>query len=105
LSLDTIDVTAHDSPSGFREFIAGLADAGEVTIEMIFDPDNATQALLRTDLTSRTATTYTVTMSEPTTPQTWAFTGIVTAFEPSAPVDGALTVSVTIKITGVVTVT
>lgn len=103
LSLDTIEVTAHDSPSAFREFVAGLGDAGEVTVEMFFDPDNTGQASLRTDLTSRTSTSYSVTFPDPT-PQVWTFTGFVTAFEPSAPVDGALTVSSTIKITGVVTV-
>jgi len=35
LSADTIDVTTLDSTGGYREFIAGFKDAGEVALEGI----------------------------------------------------------------------
>lgn len=37
ISVETIDVTTHDSPDGFNEFIAGMADGGEVTFDLVFD--------------------------------------------------------------------
>lgn len=36
---ETYDVTAHDSPPNFREFISGLIDGGEVSVECHYDPD------------------------------------------------------------------
>jgi hypothetical protein len=42
---DAIDVTYMDSASSFREYIAGLIDAGEVTVEMNWVP-SATDPIL-----------------------------------------------------------
>jgi hypothetical protein len=42
MSRDTIDVTNHQSPSGFAEFLAGLADGGEVTFTIEYDPEDPT---------------------------------------------------------------
>ena len=38
LSADTIDVTTLESDGGYREFIAGFKDAGEVALEGYFVP-------------------------------------------------------------------
>lgn len=40
---DSIDVTSHQSPDGYKEFIAGMRDAGEVDCEANWLPTNATQ--------------------------------------------------------------
>lgn len=42
-SKDTIDVTSHDSVDGFREFLAGLKDNGEVGMSGNWVPGDATQ--------------------------------------------------------------
>jgi hypothetical protein len=42
LTLETIDVTNHSSTSGWREFVAGLKDGGEVTFDIVYDPAGAT---------------------------------------------------------------
>ena len=102
LSLETIDVTAHDSPGAMREAIASLIDPGDVTVELIFDPDAATHIAMRTDLTSRTATAYSITFVD-ATPTVASFQAFVTAFGVNLPVDGAMTASLTLKITGTVT--
>lgn len=104
LTMDTIDVTSHDSTGAWREFVAGLIDGGEITLDLIFDPDNTGHANLRTDLTARTSNTYDVRFVDPT-PQIWSFTGFVTGFQPESPVDGDLTAAVTVKSTGAITVT
>lgn len=102
LSADVVDVTAHDSPSGFREFVATLVDSGEVSFELVFDPDHATHIALRTDETSRLLRNFQLIFPDATNTQ-WDFAAFVTNFEPSAPVDGALTASLTVKLTGVPT--
>ena len=41
LSADTIDVTTLDSDGGYREFIGGFKDAGEVSLEGFLNPKRA----------------------------------------------------------------
>jgi len=101
-SLDTIDVTAHDSStSNFREFIAGLRDAGEVSFELNFDPDGTTHKAasggLIYILEEATEQDWVLTMPDTST---CSFTGFLTSFEPSFPHDDKITASGTIKITG-----
>lgn len=99
VSMDTIDVTTHDSTDAWREFIAGLKDGGEVSLDLVYDPDNASQTLLRTDLDARTVNTYSITLTD-ATPATITFSCLVTAFEPSAAVEDELGLSATLKVTG-----
>jgi hypothetical protein len=40
VSVAVVDVTAHDSPDGFSESLAGIAEAGDVTFELFFDPND-----------------------------------------------------------------
>jgi len=109
ISLDTVDVTEHDSATAWEEVVATILRSGEITIDIVYDPNaathkNATGGLLN-DLTTRTATTYSIVF--PTAPAvTWTFTNCyVIGFEPSMPVDGALTASVTLKPTGAINIT
>jgi len=56
LSVDTIDATTHQSADYFKEYLPGLIDAGEVSIEGLFDyADTTGQQALITDLNSRTS--------------------------------------------------
>ena len=103
LSLDTEDVTTHDSTGAWEEHVGTILRSGEVSIDLIYDPNaathkNASGGLLY-DLISRTAQTYSIVFPSTAT-VTWQFSAFVTGFEPAAPVDGALTASVTLKITG-----
>jgi hypothetical protein len=103
LSLDTEDVTTHDSTAGWEEVVATIIRSGQVTFEIEYDPNAATHKNaaggLLYDLASRTANAYTLVFPS-TAAVTWTFTAFVTGFEPSAPVEGALTATVTMKITG-----
>lgn len=40
--VETIDVTSHDSGSAYRQKIASFIDAGQVNLDLNFDPNNAT---------------------------------------------------------------
>jgi predicted secreted protein len=103
LSLDTADVTTHDSTLGWEEVVGTILRSGEITIDLEYDPNAATHKNLSGgllyDMTSRTATAWTLTF--PSVPAvSWTFNAFVTKFEPAAPHDADLTASVTLKITG-----
>lgn len=102
LNVDTIDVTTHDSANATREFVMGLIDAGEITFEIVYDPDNATHTALRTDLAARTSATYTLTFTD-TSPAIATFTAYVTRFAITAAADGALMANATLKVSGLPT--
>lgn len=106
LSLDTEDVTSHDSTSAWEERAGTILRSGEMTVDIVYDPAHATHknagSGLLADLVGRAAATYTLVFSDAATTE-WTFSAFVTGFEPGMPHDGALTASVTFKPTGVIT--
>lgn len=100
LSVDTEDVTTHDSTGAWEEHVATIIRSGEVSMDIVYDPaegtHDATTGLLSLK-ESRTLAGFSVVFPDSTA---WAFAAYVTGFEPSAPHDGALTASVKLKITG-----
>jgi hypothetical protein len=100
LALDTEDVTSHDSTGAWEEVVATILRSGEVTLDIVYDPaggthDDTTGLVYRLD--NRIRSHFDLIFRST---NNWTFFGFVTGFEPSAPVDGALTASVTIKIDG-----
>lgn len=100
MSRDDIDVTDHDSPDSFREWIPGLKDGGEVPIEGHLIPTNETQKGLLAALDVDEPEAWTIEF--PTVPKLYVvFSGYVHNYKVgSAPVDGVMTFSCTIKVTG-----
>ncbi|MVO87932.1 outer capsid protein Hoc [Streptomyces sp. p1417] len=98
---ETYDVTAHDSPEGWREFIGGLKDGGEVEIEVNYDPRE--HDALFADFADALPRSYKVVW--PGTLGSWAFAAILTNFEPEAPHDDKLAASLTFKVSGKPTIT
>lgn len=97
--VDTIEVTNHDSADAFKEFLAGLVDGGEITIEGNFIAGDTTgQIAFNTDLQARTSRTCVITM--PNSLGTWTATAIATGFDPSYPHDGKISFSASVKISG-----
>jgi len=103
LSLDTQDVTSHDSTGAWEEVVPTILRSGEIKLDLVYDPNAATHKYaaggLLSDMVLRTATAYSLVFPS-TAPVTFTFNAFVTGFEPSAPHDGALTASATLKITG-----
>ena len=100
LEADTIEVTNHSSPGAWREYIAGLLDAGEVTFDVNYLPGDATHDAttgLQANLLARSVDSYRLTWP---TADTVTFPAFVTGFETGAPVDDALSASVTLKVAG-----
>ena len=104
LSLDTEDVTSHDSTGAWEEVVGTILRSGEVTMDIVYDPAHATHKNaaggLLYDLAARTQIdTFHLIFSDAATID-WTFKAFVVGFEPSAPVGGALTASVKFKLTG-----
>lgn len=99
LSREVIDVTDLDDDA--RAKIAGLLDAGEVTLELNYEPDDTQHAQILTDILSSDggSAAYSILFSDAAT-TTKTFTAFVSAFEPSASVGDKLSASVTLTITG-----
>lgn len=95
ISVDEVEITNHSSADDFKEFVAGLIDGGEFSVE-----GNLTSAIvtgLYADLLARTSKSYVVTFPNS---MTWTFTGYPKSFETDAPVDGKLGFSATFRVTG-----
>jgi predicted secreted protein len=97
ISREAYDVTTHQSPDAWREFIGGLKDGGEVTVDINYDPD--VHDTLVADFEDPDPRNYQ--LAWPTTPETvWSFPAILTGFEPEGPHDDKLTGSLTFKVAG-----
>lgn len=102
-SRDQLDATTNDSASASREFIPGLKDGGEVTLEGNWVPADAGQVALLASYNN--GTTAAVVITYPSTSGTCSFNGFVSNWAVSSPHDEKLTFSATIKVTGPVTYT
>jgi hypothetical protein len=99
ISLDTEDVTTHDQATAFEELVATILRSGEVSLDIAYDPNGATHADLVDSIEARIIYDFSIVFPSSGT-VTWNFDAFVTGFEPSAPVDGALTGAVKLKISG-----
>lgn len=99
LARDAVDATHTASEEGWREFIPGLKDAGEVSIELNFVPGSESTALLMEAFNADDPVSCKITF--PDSPATeWTFAAIMTGFETEAPVDDKLTATATFKLSG-----
>ncbi|MGJ5817038.1 phage tail tube protein [Paludibaculum fermentans] len=107
LSAEQIDVTTHDSSGSYREFVQSFKDSGEVTLNLVYDPSDTTQgnstgllSLFNSGAVTAMAISYP--MTSPVKKLT--FTGIVIGYEwGNAEISSALEATVTVKVSGAVT--
>ena len=102
MSRNPIDVTTRDSTNYWREFLKGFKDGGEVTFNVIFDPGlagHASAAGLLSDFNEDGVTlpAWQMTFADATA---WTFNGFLSGQEVGQPLDDALTMDVTLKISG-----
>lgn len=103
LARDTLEATHHQSPDMWREFIKGLKDGGEVSLDLNFLPFHATHNAatgILADFDDDTNISEWVVTFPDAGATAWTFDAIVTGFEPAQPFDEKLTASVTLKVTG-----
>jgi predicted secreted protein len=98
----TIDVTSLDSVDGYREFIASFRDAGTVVLEMNFTRDGFDD--MNDDFESDDAVDYRIILPDTGNTQ-FDFSALVSDLGMAVPLDDKVTASVSLKITGPVTLT
>jgi len=97
LSRETVDVTSHDSEDAWMEFVGGLKDSGEVSVEVNYDP--AKHDIFVDDFADDTPRNYQLIF--PTNPAvTWTFKALLTGFSSEAPYDDKLSAELTLKVSG-----
>lgn len=100
LSADTIDVTTLDSDGGYKEFIGGFKDAGEVSLSGFFDNTTGKgQAEMYAAFESGEVTDFVIEFPEALNTK-WTFKGVVTGFETGATLEDPVSFSSTIKVSG-----
>ena len=100
LTADSIDVTTLESSGGYREFIAGFKDAGEVSIEGYFNNTTGKgqaelYALFESGATEDFAIKFPASLNAK-----WTFKGVVTGISTSAGLEDPVGFSATIKVSG-----
>lgn len=105
-SMEPIDLTSHDSADAFREFVAGLHDGGEITIEGNFIVGDTTgQIAMHTDFQATTVKAWIIKFPSWASAPQVAGNGFITAFSLDFPFDGKISFTATIKVTGKPTLT
>ncbi len=98
---ETIDVTTHDSPGDFREFIGGIRDGGTIAIQYRFAPTDAGQAALEAAAEDGEVHSFQIVFPA-AIGKRWDVSAVVTESGTSeAPVEGVLNGMATIKVSGV----
>jgi predicted secreted protein len=100
MTRDTIDTTSLDTAGGFRTYITGFRDGGDVTLVMNFTRDG--YEAMRIDFTTDDSVNYQIVLPDEGA-TTLDFAGRVTDLPMSIVPDDKITMTVTIKITGEVT--
>jgi predicted secreted protein len=97
-----VDVTSHSTGVPWRQKIITLLDAGKVQAKIFYIPTGTTHNVatgLLGFLTNRTLKNWKIVWPDSGS-TTFAFSGYVTAFQPTAPVAGVVEATLTIEITG-----
>lgn len=97
LSRTSQDHSAHDSPNNTKEYAPGMVDPGEVSLTLNWSSIETTHQTLRDDIFDQTVRDYKI--EEPDGASV-AFSGFVTGFSWTRPVDDKLTADVTMQVTG-----
>lgn len=99
-SADSIEVTTLDVVDGYKKFMPGLKDGGEVSVSGFFDSADAGQLSLDTAFEAGTEDTYIITFPA-TIGATFTFAAIVTKYTPGeVNTEDPLSFELTLKVCG-----
>lgn len=95
---ETVDVEDLDPADGVKKKLAGLIDAGEVSLTLNFDPTNTGHTALEGDFYAGVERKYRIKLPNN---YGWTFSGLVTGFAPNDIASGdVVQVEVTIAVSG-----
>ena len=99
-STDSIDITTLDVVDGYKKFMPGLKDGGEVTVSGFFDSADVGQLALDTAFEAGSEDTYIITFPA-TIGATFTFAALVTKFAPGeVNTEDPLSFELTLKVSG-----
>jgi len=99
MTADAVDVTDHDSADGWKEYIGGLKDGGEVGYKINWDPADSQHDTLVAAVGEKKY--WKITFPDGTSTAT--FQGVMTKYAPEMPLDDKMTAEIGIKVSGKVT--
>lgn len=100
VSRETVDNTSHSSTDRWREYVSGLRDGGEMSLDVAFDPATGGDIYdFFSDIGADTAGYYKLVFNDAGNRE-WGFAAWVTQITPTAPLDDKRMFSVTFKLTG-----
>jgi len=99
MSLDTVDVTTHDQADAWEQVAPTILRSGTVTVDIVYDPDDTEHVAALANMVGKATAAFELQFPDSAYTE-YEFDAYVTGFTPTAPVDGALTASITLKITG-----
>jgi len=94
---DRIDATHYQSPDRRREYISGLIDSGEASIELNWEPGSDTDVLLRDLFTSGATVEHRITFPNDVT---LTYDASLIGYSKAIPVDDRMTATITIAVSG-----
>lgn len=100
MSRDSVEVTHELSPNAWREFIAGLKDGGEVSLELNFVPGGSAIAAMMAEFALESSEATKNRQVNFPDGSYFAFAAFLTGNEPAAPIDDKMALSLTFKVTG-----
>lgn len=98
-SADEVEVTDMGNTDGYREYLPGFKDGGEVSVSGYMDGEDAGQARLYELMESGDVVDCKIQFPAKIG-KTWSFKAGVTKFTTSADVDDAITFEATLKVSG-----
>lgn len=99
ISAETTDVTALDNTTGYKEYLGGFKDGGEVPLEGFLDGNDAGQDAMYTAMEDQEVHQFAIVFPE-AIGKTWTFPGVVTKFATSAALNDGIKFSASVKVTG-----
>lgn len=93
-----IDVTSHDSDDSYEEFIPGLKNGGEITVECNYIDSDAGQSGMYADFEAGTRRPFAINL--PGTTLGWSGNGYISSYQITTPTTEQLKLVATIKVTG-----
>jgi hypothetical protein len=102
-------IEASHRDSQFRRYVAGMKDGGEVSFDVIFDPDHASHDPTLANSIADDNATGVVSNWRMNFPGAGgavtraAFQAFVSSFQPNSPLEDALTAAITLKLSGAIT--
>lgn len=99
VSSETTDVTALDNTTGYKEFLGGFKDGGEVPLEGFLDGADAGQDAMYAAMEDQAVHQFSIVFPE-AIGKTWTFPGIVSKFATSVALNEGIKYSASVKVSG-----